>query len=76
MSILKQILIENGWEVTSGNYLKPSESTLKEIGVNNMHQWNKLIEGERELTISQAKSLSEWLKIPFNRFSELLEVNQ
>jgi transcriptional regulator with XRE-family HTH domain len=67
MSVIKQILTEKGWSFDKLNRLKPSEETLAKLGINTMTQWNKIIEGESELTLSQAQALSKWLDIPFER---------
>lgn len=68
MSVLKQILKEKGWDTDNLNRLKPSQETLNKIGVSTVNQWNKLLNGELEPTISQAKSISDWLNVPLERF--------
>lgn len=55
--------MQKGFEVTPLNHLKPSNSTLERIGIT-MNQWSKILDGEKELTLSQAKQLAEWLNIP------------
>lgn len=67
MSVIKQILSEKGWEFDKMNRLKPSEQTLLKLGIPTMTQWNKIIDGEVDLTLSQAQALANWLEIPFER---------
>lgn len=71
MSILLQIITELGFEITPLCHLKPSESTLKKLEIPTMHQWTKLIEGEKGLTFAQAVAISKWLNVPISRLTEL-----
>jgi hypothetical protein len=67
MSVIKTILQEKGWDIDTMNRLKPSDETLAKLGISTINQWNKILNGEIELTLSQAESLSKWLEIPFDR---------
>lgn len=71
MIALKQIFEERGWYIDSLNRLRPSQSKLEELGFNTMNQWNKALNGEVELTFKQAKALSVWLGIDFERLLDL-----
>jgi hypothetical protein len=76
MSILIEVFIQLGFEVTERCMLKPSAETLKKLEITNMHQWAKLIRGEKELSLKQASALSEWLNVPIVKINEMNEKNK
>ena len=71
MSVIKEVLTERGWEVDNLNRLKPTQQKLNELGFFTINQWNKALDGELDLTLTQARAISEWLNIPFERLLSL-----